>query len=191
VKQDGYTAAETLVALAIIGMAMGGLATSIVLIVRAQARTQARLSDAALQQAATDRIEQLLIPQAPFRSDDPARLAGDERGFEVACGDQRCSVRLEAGKLLLQGAGGPERQLRLPTGQTGSTLSYVGFNSVSARWPPLPAPPPAPSLEILRAVVVNDAGGGTKPVLVAKIWTQQRYDCEYDIVIQDCRRVGS
>lgn len=190
-KQDGYTAVESLVALAIIGLAMGGLTSSIYLVIKAQERTQSRLIDTARQRAASDRIEQLLLPEAPFRSDEPARLSGDDKGFEMSCGEQKCSVRLEAGKLYLRAAGGAERELRLPAGERGSALSYIGSNGVSARWPPLPLPPPAKSLEILRAVVVNGASVGAKPVLVAKIWTQQRYDCEYDIVIQDCRKAGT
>lgn len=191
-RQDGYTAAEALAALAILGLAMGGLATSMSLITAGQTKARARLEQSMLERAANQRLENLLARDAPFRSDQTNHLVGDEQGFEADCGAAlRCTARIDEGRLRIRKGDGTITALNLPDGDAPHFV-YVGSYSSSAVWPPAPLPPPAPSWQTLGSVLIQSRSGNEeKPLVVAKVWRQQRADCEYDVVIQDCRGAAS
>lgn len=188
--QDGYTAVEALAALAILGLAMGGLTVSMNLIGAGQAKARARFEQAVLERAANQKLEQLLAIDAPFRSDQAAHLVGDAQALQLDCGNGlRCGARLDHDVLILQ-RGNDQARLQLPEGDTPHFL-YFGSYGVSDIWPPAPLPPPAPAWQTLEAIALqSQIAGEDKPLLVAKIWRQQRADCEYDVVIQDCRSAG-
>lgn len=185
---DGYTAAEALAALAILGLAMAGLTTSMTLIGAGQKKARDQLEQATLERVADDRLGRLLAINAPYRSDQSRRLVGGASDFEVDCGaGARCAARLETGHLIVRGADGREAQFSLPHGEAPHFV-YLGSYGSSDVWPPRPLPPPAPAWQSLNAVLVQSrVGQKDKPLVVAKIWRQQRADCEYDVVIQDCR----
>jgi hypothetical protein len=190
-SQEGYTASEALAALAILGLAIGGLTTSISLIGTGQLKAQSYLRQSALQRSANTRLERLLQPEAPFRSDEGSRLSGDGTGFEFQCGKARCAVQLREDALVTRDASGAERALPLPKAED-PTIVYLGSYSQSDVWPPALAPPPAPSWQALRAVMIKSGGGDSdRTLVVARLWQEQRPDCEYDVVIQDCRGAGS
>lgn len=190
--QDGYTAPEALAALAILGLAMSGLTTSIGLISAGQAKARARLEQSVLERTADQRLEHLMSLDAPFRSDQASHLIGDGQVLQVDCGNgQRCAARIEDGNLTLRGGDGAEKSYRLPDGENPHFV-YVGSYSASDIWPPAPLPPPAPSWQTLGAVMIQSKEGTKdKPLVIAKVWRQQRADCEYDVVIQDCRGAAS
>lgn len=190
--QDGYTAAEALAALAILGLAMAGLTTSMTLIGSSQQKARARLEQAVLERAADQQLEQLLARDAPFRSDQANHLVGDAQTLEADCGNgRRCQARIEDGVLVVHDQGGRDIRLRLPDGETPRFV-YVGSYDASPIWPPAPQPPPAPAWQSLNAVLIQShVGTQEKPLVVAKVWRQQRADCEYDVVIQDCRGARS
>lgn len=190
--QDGYTAAEALAALAILGLAIGGLTTSMSLITAGQTKARARLEQSMLERAADQRLENLLARDAPFRSDQTNHLVGDGQRLEADCGgSQRCMGQIADGVLRIRRGDGSETSLRLPDGEAPHFV-YVGSYSISSIWPPAALPPPAPSWQTLGAVMIQSKSGDEeKPLVVAKIWRQQRADCEYDVVIQDCRGAAS
>jgi hypothetical protein len=185
---DGYTAAEALAALSILGLAMAGLTTSMGLIGKGQLKARAQLEQSMLQRAADQKLERLLAREAPFRSDQASHLVGGDHSFEVGCGGaQRCVVRIDDGALAVRDHNGIEASLRLPDGQEPRFV-YIGSYNSSDVWPPAPLPPPAPAWQSLDAVMIqSQVDGSEKPLAVAKVWLQQRVDCEYDVVIQDCR----
>ena len=191
-RQDGYTAAEALAALAILGLAMGGLTTSMRIISMGQAKAQARLEQTVLERTADQRLERLLALDAPFRSDQTTHLVGNGQALEVDCGaSQRCAARIENGSLTIQGGDGVQKAYRLPEGEAPRFV-YIGSYSASDIWPPAALPPPAPSWQTLGAVIVQaKSGEEDRPLVTAKVWRQQRTDCEYDVVIQDCRGAAS
>lgn len=186
--QDGYTAAEALAALAILGLAMGGLTTSMGLIAKGQLKARERVEQSMLQRAADQRLERLLAREAPFRSDQVAHLVGDERGLEVDCGGaQRCAVRIEDERLIVRDRDGQETSLKLPEGDAPK-FRYLGSYRSSDVWPPATMPPPAPAWQSLHGVaILGETAAKEKTLALAKVWRQQRADCEYDVVIQDCR----
>jgi hypothetical protein len=190
--QDGYTAAEALAALAILGLAMTGLTTSMGLIGDGQKKARVRLEQTVLERAVDQRLEQILARDAPFRSDQASHLTGSAQSLEVDCGGaRRCGARIEDGVLALQDQNGHQMRLRLPDGEAPRFV-YIGSYSVSDMWPSPYQPPPAPAWQSLEAVVIqSQAGGREKPLALAKVWRQQRADCEYDVVIQDCRGAPS
>jgi hypothetical protein len=190
--QDGYTAAEALAALAILGLAMTGLTTSMSLIGAGQKKARAQLEQAVLERAAGQRLERMLVHGAPFRSDQPSHLVGNAQFLEFDCErEQRCAARIEHGALIVQDHVGQSAELRLPAGRAPRFV-YLGSYNASDIWPPAHQPPPAPGWQSLNAILIqSQADAGDKPLLVAKIWAQQRADCEYDVVIQDCRGVPS
>jgi hypothetical protein len=191
VSQDGYTASEALAALAILGLTVGGLSTSISLIGTEQLKAQGFSRQSALQRSANARLERLLQPEAPFRSDESQHLVGDDQGFEFTCGNARCSARLRGDTLVTRDRSGIEREQRLPKAQN-PRITYLGSYSQVDAWPPAAQPAPAPSWQALRAVMIKDGDGvSARPLALARLWQQQRADCEYDIVVQDCRGAGS
>ncbi|WP_168077156.1 hypothetical protein [Caulobacter sp. SSI4214] len=189
---DGYTAAEALAALAILGLAMAGLTTSMGLIGMGQKKAHAQLEQAVAERAINQRLEGLLALDAPFRSDQANHLVGDSQSFELDCGGpSRCTARIEDGQLRIRDGQGLETTLKLPDGPAPRFV-YIGSYNSGGAWPPAPLPPPAPSWQGLKAVAIQ-AGSDTVqlPLAVARVWRQQRVDCEYDVVIQDCRGAGS
>jgi type II secretory pathway pseudopilin PulG len=190
--QPGYTAAEALAALAILGLAMAGLTTSMQLITAGQIKARARLEQSMRERAVDQRLEALLARDAPFRSDQTSHLIGNGQMLDAACGStERCSARIEDGSLVIQRGDGAEKSYRLPDGENPHFV-YIGSYSTGGIWPPEALPPPAPSWQTLGAVMIQSKiEGQEKPLVVAKIWRQQRADCEYDVVIQDCRGAAS
>jgi hypothetical protein len=189
---DGYTAAEALAALAILGLAMAGLTTSMGLIGAGQKKARAQLEQAVAQRAINQRLEGLLALDGPFRSDQTSHLVGDGQSIELDCGGfSRCAARIEEGRLIVRNGQGQETTLTLPDGP-GPRFVYVGSYSRGDVWPPASLPPPAPSWQGLKAVAIQAGSDTVKaPLAVARVWRQQRADCEYDVVIQDCRGAGS
>lgn len=186
--QEGYTAAEALAALSILGLAMAGLTTSMTLIGKGQLKARQQLEQSMRERAVDQRLERLLGRGAPFRSDQPSHLLGDEQRLELDCGGPaRCVLRIDDGRLMVRDHDGRETSLRLPAGETPK-LRYLGSYSESNVWPPAAMPPPAPTWQSLDGVaIIGKVDAQEKPLAVAKVWRQQRVDCEYDVVIQDCR----
>lgn len=191
-RQEGYTAAEALAALAILGLAMAGLTTSMGLVAAGQTKTRARLEQTIRERAADQQLESLLARAAPFRSDQASHLIGGAQALDVDCGvERRCAARLVDGGLVMRGGDGTEKTYRLPEGEAPRFV-YVGSYSTSDTWPPAPLPPPAPPWQTLGAVIVRSQElTKGRPLVVAKVWRQQRADCEYDVVAQDCRNTPS
>jgi type II secretory pathway pseudopilin PulG len=189
---EGYTTAEALAALAILGLAMAGLTTSMGLIRASQAKARDRVEQTILQRTAGQRLERLLSYDPPFSSDQNDHFIGDARGFELDCrAGRRCSARFDKDVLITVTGDGREARSRLPQG-AAPRFVYLADGGTSDIWPPSPKPPPAPALQALSGVMIRgDGPNGEKPLALAKVWRQQRADCEYDLVLQDCRGAGS
>lgn len=184
-NDDGYTAADALAALAIVGLAVAGLMAGLRVVGSAQAGVSATLNAAVSERAAADELTRLVADQGPFRSDEADDFAGDRHAFSFTCGAARCRAEASAGRLVVQGPKGARVVTLSRAGDLG--FRYVGSLGPVDAWPPASLPPPAPAWQVLRSVVLTDQTAA-RALATARVWTDQRADCEFDVVSRDCRR---
>lgn len=184
-NDDGYTLAEMLAALAILGMAIGGLGLVASLITRQQLtanRIHLRLvDDRAADRALGQWIEEL----------DPATLSGDARALSATCGRSLCEARLEADKrrtvLVLRARTGATRRLRLR--QAAVRLTYVDSRGATEEWPRAVMTSAATRDAAPRTVLLT-AQGAAAPLAVARVWSREPRDCQFDAIIGGCRTIA-
>ena len=178
---EGYTLAEMLAALAILGMAVGGFGLVTSLIARQQLAAN-RVSTRLAEGRAAERALVLWLADQ-----DPLTLNGDDRRLSATCGPTTCTARLEADKsrtmLILQGRSGATRRLRLR--QPRVQLGYSDNLGRATVWPRPGsdeggARPLAPRAIVL--VAANNA-----PLAVARIWPREPRDCQFDAIAGACR----
>lgn len=182
----GYTLVETLGALAILGLAIGGLAAGASALGRGQGVLGSELADARALRAGQAILDQSLSGEGPFRAHEPAAFTGDGSGFRFACGEpQPCEVALETAAsglaLHLRRASG-ERRLPLRI-QAPGRFVYRGREGDNDAWPPS-----KPGRDALRAVIlVTGAPPAESVAIAARVWREQPVACEFDALLQDCR----
>ncbi|KQY96876.1 hypothetical protein ASD21_22980 [Caulobacter sp. Root1455] len=178
----GYTLAEMLAALAILGMAMGGLGLVASLIARQQLASS-RVSTRLIEDRAADRALTLWLAEQ-----DALTLSGDDRRLSATCGEAACSARLEADKrrtvLILQARSGPARRLRLR--QRDVRFGYLDSRGAAAVWPRSDRREGDARDAAPRAILLV-AKGANAPLAVARVWTREPRDCQFDAIIGACR----
>ena len=188
--EAGYTATEALAALAIIGLAIGGLTSGMQVIGRVQSTTTAnlRLADAA--RTTSRKLNQLLAQAGPFRSDKPGAFVGEPQAFDFPCGIRRCGARIQGDAIVISRSHGADETVSLPSGSQPD-FRYIGGASSGGTWPAPRPPAAAAQWDVLQSValVASRAGRGDV-VAVAHLWSQQAPDCEFDAIAQDCRAVS-
>lgn len=179
---DGYTLAEMLAALAILGMAMGGLGLVASLIARQQL-TSNRIHVRLVEDRAADRALSLWLADQ-----ETDTLAGDDRRLSAKCGEAACSARLEADKqrtvLILQARSGPARRLRLR--RQNVRFGYLDGRGATAAWPRPDTTEDHVQDAAPRAVLLT-AKGVAAPLAVARVWTRESRDCQFDAIVGACR----
>lgn len=182
-SDDGYTLVETLAALAMIGLALGGLAVSVGVLGKGQRDTNEMVADLQASRQAESLLSDALQRGAPFRSADAGSLVGDANSMVFACGEaEPCRAGLRTGakglSLHLETA---ERTRDLPLRQAGPAhFQYGGVESIGELWPPVGF-----GRQALQGVSLNRADGA--PILSVRLWVEQPEQCVFDTVIQDCR----
>jgi len=180
-SDDGYTLAEMLAALAILGMAMGGLGLVTSLIARQQLAAH-RVSIRLAEERAADHALGLWLADQ-----DPASLSGDDRRLSAACGPATCTARLEADKsrtvLILQGRSGAARRLRLR--QPGLRFGYSDDLGQVAAWPRPGDGEGGTKTLAPRAIVLTAASNA--PLALARVWPREPRDCQFDAIAGACR----
>lgn len=178
---DGYTLAEMLAALAILGMAMGGLGLVASLIARQQL-TSTRISTRLVDDRAADRALTAWLAEQ-----DAETLSGDDRGLSATCGTTTCTVRLEADRrrtvLVLQGRSG-SRRVRLR--QPDVRFSYLDRRGAVAAWPPAATTGEDIRDAAPRAILLS-AAKPARPLAVARVWAFEPRDCQFDAIAGTCR----
>lgn len=185
-SDDGYTLAETLAALAMIGLAISGLSLAMQTMGRQQARTSETLAQTHARRGANVYLQRLMDDQGAFRSHEPDRLSGDAQGFTFAChGAERCKVEIgqDAKGLALAVSEGSDTH-RLSLRRSGSArFVYRGRLDESQAWPP-----ERPERQALRSIALLQMRNGQEvEVLETRIWSEQPAVCAFDTVMQDCR----
>lgn len=181
-EDAGYTLAEMLAALAILGMAMGGLGLVASLIARQQLASN-RVPTRLVDERAADRGLALWLAEQ-----DAATLSGDERGLSATCGAAICSARLEADRrrtvLILQARSGSTRRFRLR--QPDVRFSYLDARGAVAAWPRPDAGEDDARDAAPRAILLS-VPKAAAPLAVARVWAREPRDCQFDAIIGACR----
>ncbi|MDR3509243.1 MAG: type II secretion system protein [Caulobacteraceae bacterium] len=184
-NQDGYTLAETLAALVMIGLAMGGLTAGVRVIGLNQAATGRNLVQGQDLRVADQALSRLFQDQGPFLSSDSAGLRGATTELSFPCGASVCGAKIladGAGSVLRFNGRASGQGLHLPRAQS-ARFAYVGTAGLSDRWPPRGA-----GQDTLRGVMVlADNGRGESPVADARLWRDQPVACAFDPISQVCR----
>lgn len=181
-SDDGYTLAEMLAALTILGLAMGGLGLVVSLISRQQLtsnRIQARLAaDRAVDQALTRWLAQ----------DGATTLQGDATGLSFSCVAATCAASLQAEgrRMLLVLRNGSGRAQRLRLSDPAMRFSYRDARGVVDAWPSAETSPSNRGDQPPRAVLLAKPGAGA-PLAVVPISPREPRDCQFDAIIGDCR----
>lgn len=186
-KQDGYTLAEALAALLIIGLAMGGLFEGARVLSKGQTRAAETIAGSRALSRAQKAVGQIATSPEFANALLSDGLTGDARQFRYDCGTHGpCTATLRnqgigEGVLVLTGGGGATRRYPLPRGND----AYFVYNSTEGgfgRWPT------APKEGYLRAItVMRPAGGGDVPLVSARVWIEQSRACEFDPISRTCR----
>ncbi len=188
---DGYTLVEMLAAMAIVGLAMAGLAEAMQAIRLTQARAAVAMADQQTLARARRGLDKVLAGQGPFRSDDIAGLKGVGGAFEFDCrGGGKCGARLTSAgsdaRLDLRGEAGFNDTVLL-RGAGGARFTFTDAGAVRAAWPPMAVQ----RLERLAAVaIVAGADASASPLALATVRRQQPFVCAFDTVAGDCARAA-
>ncbi len=181
-SDDGYTLAEALAAIVMIGLAIGGLAQAAHVIGRLQERSAAGVQAQARNLALQQGLDRHLQTVEPVWSDRGGAQVSS-RSAVLPCGHgAMCRLDLERAadgeRLTLRDARGRKRSLALgPTRR--ARFEYVDDDGVHEAWPPAVIP-----RRTLRAIAVVD---GERPLAVGRIWPVQPGPCVFDSVSGECR----
>jgi len=178
-SDDGYSLAEALAALLIIGLTMGLLFQG----VQALAKLQARTLTIARQSRTLAEAERALTALLADRARLDAELSGDASGLRFACSSRPCSATLDVApdKMTLRVMRDrTAHSYDIPAGEPAK-LVYEGEDGRYDIWPP------SDRQVALRGVSVVGAAGGERPLIVARPWIEQPTHCEFDMIARACR----
>jgi prepilin-type N-terminal cleavage/methylation domain-containing protein len=178
-SEDGYTLAEMLVAIAIIGLAFGGLSESARVLGRMQSGALSAQADARARGGAQLAIERVLAGQGPFLSSGVGGFVAAPDRFNFDCSGGRCGARIDsnsAGTFLvpLQPTGSR------PAVRTAARVSFGYADLDGAAWPSADAP-----ARPLRSISLVGADGF--PIATWTVSVQEPAGCVFDVVAQGCR----
>ena len=184
----GYTLVEMLAALAILGLAMAGLAESLNAIRTIQgAAVRAIGGDRTLARAELD-LTRLFDGTGPFRSGDTnPGLTGSATRLDFDCAAKtRCGAQIVNGggdvDLVVEGRNGWTDTVPL-TGVRDARFLYDDGPDRLGAWPL----PPDHHGNLSAVAVLARGPAGETPVAAARLWIQQVSNCAFDPIIEDCR----
>jgi prepilin-type N-terminal cleavage/methylation domain-containing protein len=178
-RDDGVTLAEMLAALAVIGLAIGGLGQGIYAIGRYQRAAAARMDHSAELVTVQDELNRVV--QA---ADGDADLEGGDQGFALACGAARtCSVQISKTADAIAFRNPHDERTVATAGLEGLRFAYLDDTGINASWPP------STSFARLTGVAIFKGGKSDGlPLAYAPVPVQQRTKCEYDTISGLCRK---
>jgi hypothetical protein len=190
-NQEGYTLAETLAALLIIGLAVGGLTEAMTVIGKMQHDANRAVETSRSLSRAGRGFEELLVGRGPFAS-DRGGFNGGARGFTFPCGAAQCGAKLlqdrRGLRLELAEASGVSRTLTLPDVETAHFL-YGDEDGEAEAWPRATASPLG--RRTLRSIALVAAGpDGVSTLAETRVWSEQEAECQFDLISQSCREAA-
>ena len=179
-NEDGYTLAEVLAAMLILGLAMGGLVEGSRIIGRMQTPIVTTRRDDQVLRRAEASVAGLL----KLRPGGDQTLAGDAQGLQFTCGVRTCGLALASGsdKPALSVRRGEVAQT-FPLPHAGKlSLVYLARDGRFDRWPQ------PDSKRVLDGVmIVETSAQGELPLVVARSWIEHPKTCEFDMIARGCR----
>jgi len=178
-SDEGYTLAEMLTALTILGLALGGLGLVTSLISRQQWMASRLHTQLVQDRAADQALGQWLAGL------DAAKLQGDGRTLSAPCGVRICRAHVgQEGRrsvLALHGATGSVRRIGLR--HRDLRFSFVHAGGAAPAWPLANAKGEERPLRAVRLAAADTA----PPVALARAWPFEPRDCHFDVVVGACR----
>jgi type II secretory pathway component PulJ len=183
-SDDGYTMTDTLVALAILGLAISGLTVGLGVLARLQWMTEGSTADARAIARASGLLDQLLAAAGPFSNRDQ-RFQGEADQFSFECQQpQPCRGQLDATgqqtRLTVWGSDGVERRVAF-RGNNALRFAYFGSQTEGPLWPQV-----TDQRQRLQGLAIVDTTHD-RTVATAKLWKDQPAVCEFDVISQECR----
>lgn len=187
-NDHGYTLAEMLAALVMIGLAVGGLTMGVRVIGHGEAQVARATTEGGSLRTLQAALNALLDNAGPFRTKDNATFRGAGAAFSFPCNAPKpCGAALtQSGEeTVLQVRRADGNAARFKTAGSGPLhFEFVGSQSRNQNWPP-----PPPISDVLRSVVlVRDNDGAA--IASTRIWREQPADCAFDPISGDCRAVA-
>lgn len=183
----GYTLTETLAAMAVIGLASGGLALGVQVLGGQQGSIGAVVLNIQQTREAEAWLERRLEAHGPFRAHEADRFVGAAGEVRFDCGSTAsCTMRLsdegDGPRLeLFRGEGDPAT-FRLPSEQPARFVFRSG-GEILTSWPP-----GGGARQALRGVsLLQGEAEDERVILSVRLYGEQPLDCAYDPVLQDCR----
>jgi hypothetical protein len=183
---DGYTLAETLAALMILGLSIGAVMTG----VRAIGRFERGAAEDHAQSSAMARLDRnlagLLNHRGPFLSNGTGGLIGDRFGFRLPCAPSICSAQFESqsGRPILNIHDGSfALRTRAPE---AITFVYETAHRKFDHWPDAAASSDFSRAEPLVGVRLV-AGADQRSIAWAPVRKDQQSDCAFDAISRSCR----
>ena len=181
---DGYTLAEALAAVTVVGLALGGMSLAVTTIAGQQRRIETAHRGLAAQGAADLALQRLLDGQGPFGLASDPSFSGSASALTFACGAATCRASIEDGRrgsvLIVSRAG--DAVERRPLAMASARFASVDeAGETLARWPA--------GGGRLRAVMIRRGGAG-RAVAHARLDVDEGRDCQFDAVIGECRETA-
>lgn len=174
-RDSGYTLVEMLAALAVIGLAFGGLSAGVSVLGRHQISATKRIVSGEDLAAAQAGLEAAL---STVKIGDI--LSGNGRRLEISCATgAQCNA-----------TGNPDGVPVSVVRAGGDRVSAIAANGYSFAYMTSVGPAPTWSSagdSALFAVVLQTKASGNQPVAVMRLRQEQAFRCEYDVVIASCR----
>lgn len=179
-NDDGYTLAEALAAMLILGLAMGGLIEG----ARVMGRMQTPIVASRADDQALRRAEAAFAGLVKLRVGGDQTLAGNAQGFTFDCAAAACGLSLarKGGQMTLILRRGEVAQ-SFPLPQAGNiSLVYLARDGRFDHWPQ-----PGSSRALDGMMIVGTSAQGEVPLVIARSWIEHPKTCEFDMIAKGCR----
>ncbi|PXA88995.1 hypothetical protein DMC18_18105 [Caulobacter sp. D5] len=181
---DGYTLAEALAAMTVLGLAIGGLGLAVTAISVQQRPAEVAHDDLARGAAVDLALDRLLDGQGPFGGDADLAFSGSPQSLSFACGGGVCGARIDEAR-------------------RGAVVTISGRDGVSARWPLKTQSARFAYVDDrgarrsdwtgsgsrLRAVAIEQGGEG-RLIALARLDVDENRGCLFDAVVGECRETA-
>jgi prepilin-type N-terminal cleavage/methylation domain-containing protein len=181
-RDDGYTIAEMLVALAIIGLAFGGFVEATRTLAGFQRAAVGATAQVSARTAIARTLSFAVADDGPFFSNQTA-FVGTTARFAFACSAGACgaSITPDGARSVLVAWRGRRRSTPVSLPQAAA-FRYADGGDEGDAWPQAPLPP-----ERLRAIFILADGARGEPLGTVRLAVDEPPDCVFDPIAQACR----